>query len=100
MHVLLPNGLQHSTLAESADMVFCPYNYLLDPMVRATLQVDLTDAVIIFDEAHNLEDSCRYADAAAALPIMRVSPLAQVSRFPMQALHRHGIQVSRAMVVA
>ena len=51
---------QSCTGAESADMVFCPYTYLLDPMVRATLQVDLTDAVIIFDEAHNLEDSCRW----------------------------------------
>jgi regulator of telomere elongation helicase 1 len=40
----------------SADLVLMPYNYLLDASVRATLQIKWERAVLIFDEAHNVED--------------------------------------------
>jgi len=46
--------------AENAELIFCPYNYLLDPVIRRAVQIDLEDAVIILDEAHNIEDICRY----------------------------------------
>jgi Fanconi anemia group J protein len=46
-------------LATNADLVFCPYSYLLDPCIRAATKVDLNNAVVIFDEAHNIEDQCR-----------------------------------------
>eukprot|EP01122_Echinamoeba_exundans_P004354 TRINITY_DN14387_c0_g1_i1.p2 TRINITY_DN14387_c0_g1~~TRINITY_DN14387_c0_g1_i1.p2 ORF type:complete len:122 (-),score=25.42 TRINITY_DN14387_c0_g1_i1:63-428(-) len=32
-----------------------PYNYVLDPLIRKTLGIDLTGSVIILDEAHNVE---------------------------------------------
>jgi len=48
-------------MAESADIVFCPYNYLLDPRTRKAMDIDIEDSLIIFDEAHNIEDIAREA---------------------------------------
>lgn len=47
------------SIQEFADITFCPYNYLLDPNIRKALNINLNNAVIIFDEAHNIEDICR-----------------------------------------
>ena len=35
-----------------------PYNYLLDPHVRESFKLSVTDAVVIIDEAHNVESVC------------------------------------------
>jgi len=40
---------------KSAELVFLPYNYLLDPNIRATVKIDWRNAIVIVDEAHNLE---------------------------------------------
>ncbi len=40
--------------------MFTPYAYLLDPVIRSAMKVDIRHAVLIFDEAHNIEDICRY----------------------------------------
>lgn len=45
-------------LIESADILFMPYNYLLDPMVRKANNLELTNTIIILDEAHNVEKMC------------------------------------------
>ncbi|RUS72888.1 hypothetical protein EGW08_019348 [Elysia chlorotica] len=45
-------------LKSDADIVFLPYNYLLDSKSRKTHGVELQGSVIIFDEAHNLEKIC------------------------------------------
>ncbi|KAK9863411.1 hypothetical protein WJX84_010706 [Apatococcus fuscideae] len=50
--------------ADDAEMVFCPYNYLLDPVVRSAMNITVDNAILIFDEAHNIEDTAR--DAASA----------------------------------
>ncbi len=50
-------------LQQTADIIFMPYNYLVDPEIRRNLTLSLQDAVLIFDEAHNLESIC--ADAAS-----------------------------------
>ncbi|XP_067328247.1 Fanconi anemia group J protein [Anolis sagrei] len=42
-----------------ADIVFCPYNYLLDPQIRESMEINLKDQVVILDEAHNIEDCAR-----------------------------------------
>lgn len=47
------------SIQEQADITFCPYNYLLDSNIRKAMNINLNNAVIIFDEAHNIEDICR-----------------------------------------
>ncbi|NWI40256.1 FANCJ protein, partial [Picathartes gymnocephalus] len=46
-------------LMVGADIVFCPYNYLLDPQIRESMDIKLKDQVVILDEAHNIEDCAR-----------------------------------------
>ncbi|KAL6122270.1 RAD3-like DNA-binding helicase [Nucleospora cyclopteri] len=46
-------------LAEDAEVIFAPYNYLIDPNIRKSLDIKLEDSVVIIDEAHNIEDTCR-----------------------------------------
>ena len=38
-----------------ADIIFCPYNYLVDPVIRSKFRIDLNQHVVILDEAHNIE---------------------------------------------
>ena len=40
---------------QNADVIFLPYNYLLDHKIRASLDIDFNGSVIIFDEAHNVQ---------------------------------------------
>lgn len=44
---------------ENANIVFCPYNYMLDPSIRRSVSISLKNAIVILDEAHNVEDTCR-----------------------------------------
>ncbi|KOB77515.1 FancJ-like protein, partial [Operophtera brumata] len=49
-------------MAQTADIVFCPYNYLIDPLIRAnvrSMRITLNNHIVIIDEAHNIEDICR-----------------------------------------
>jgi len=41
--------------SEDARLLLMPYNYLLEASIRKTLNVNWEGAVVIFDEAHNLE---------------------------------------------
>ena len=52
-------------MAARADIVFAPYNYLIDPKLRETFgnRIRWNDAVLLFDEAHNVEGAC--AEAAS-----------------------------------
>lgn len=46
---------------EYAEVVFAPYNYLVDPVVREAMGIELRQDIVIIDEAHNIEDCCREA---------------------------------------
>lgn len=46
-------------IAVNAELIFAPYNYVLDPRIRDAMNIDITDAVVVLDEAHNVEDTLR-----------------------------------------
>ncbi|MEQ2194355.1 hypothetical protein XENOCAPTIV_027963 [Xenoophorus captivus] len=46
-------------LMQGASVIFCPYNYLLDPMIRESMEIDLAGQILVLDEAHNIEDCAR-----------------------------------------
>lgn len=51
-------------ISGSADIVFLPYNYVLDPKLLKSASLKLEKSVVILDEAHNVEKVCQ--DAASA----------------------------------
>ncbi|XP_060800008.1 Fanconi anemia group J protein isoform X2 [Neoarius graeffei] len=46
-------------LMQEAWIVFCPYNYLLDPLIRESMDINLKGQIVVLDEAHNIEDCAR-----------------------------------------
>ncbi|XP_034024865.1 LOW QUALITY PROTEIN: Fanconi anemia group J protein [Thalassophryne amazonica] len=46
-------------LMQGASIVFCPYNYLLDPLIRESMEINLEGQILVLDEAHNIEDCAR-----------------------------------------
>lgn len=54
---LWPYYFQKFRISE-ADVIFMPYNYLLDSKLRSTFHIKFEDWIIIFDEAHNIEKVC------------------------------------------
>lgn len=40
--------------AAGADVIFMPYNYLIDEKIRENFQIKFDNSIIIFDEAHNI----------------------------------------------
>nr|XP_021528107.1 regulator of telomere elongation helicase 1 [Aotus nancymaae] len=56
-HRVCPYYLSRN-LKQQADIIFMPYNYLLDAKSRRAHSVDLKGTVVIFDEAHNVEKMC------------------------------------------
>ncbi|CAF4224990.1 unnamed protein product, partial [Rotaria sordida] len=52
-------------LKEKADIIFMPYNYLLDAKARRIHKINVRKSIVIFDEAHNIEQQCE--DAASVM---------------------------------
>ena len=46
-------------IKSDVQIVFAPYNYLLDRGIRNSLKIDLEGEIVMLDEAHNIEDICR-----------------------------------------
>ncbi|KAK7884484.1 hypothetical protein WMY93_027607 [Mugilogobius chulae] len=66
-------------LAQAAGrLIFMPYNYLLDPKSRRAHNIELNQAVIIFDEAHNVERTCEESTSFDLTPYDLSSAIAAV----------------------
>ncbi|KAG5460589.1 MAG: hypothetical protein BJ554DRAFT_7346, partial [Olpidium bornovanus] len=48
-------------LAKQADIVFLPYSYVCNPIIREAMDLSVDGAVIVLDEAHNMKDVAREA---------------------------------------
>ncbi|KAL4579106.1 hypothetical protein LXL04_015241 [Taraxacum kok-saghyz] len=53
-------------MAEVAQIVFCPYSYIVNPQIRKAMELDVKGNIIILDEAHNIEDIARDAGSIEA----------------------------------
>uniref|UniRef100_A0A1I7TAN3 DNA helicase n=1 Tax=Caenorhabditis tropicalis TaxID=1561998 RepID=A0A1I7TAN3_9PELO len=56
---LCPYFSTNRILTQDADLIFCPFSYLVDPLIRNSSDVHLKNSIVILDEAHNIEDTCR-----------------------------------------
>jgi len=74
-----------------ANVIFCPYNYLMSPSTRNAMGLDskIQGSVVIIDEAHNIEDVARDA-ASCELSLSRVIKL----RSEIQVFEKHQALVS------
>lgn len=48
-----------------SDIIFIPYGYLIDPIVRKANDIDLERSIVILDEAHNVNRVCEDSASTA-----------------------------------
>uniref|UniRef100_A0AAQ4QGJ9 Regulator of telomere elongation helicase 1 n=1 Tax=Gasterosteus aculeatus aculeatus TaxID=481459 RepID=A0AAQ4QGJ9_GASAC len=68
------------SLKQQADVIFMPYNYLLDPKSRRAHNIELNGAVVIFDEAHNVEKTCEESTSFDLTPYDVASAVSAVDK--------------------
>lgn len=39
------------SMSDDAQLVFCPYSYIINPIIRGAMDVDIRGAIVILDEA-------------------------------------------------
>ncbi|XP_025057485.1 regulator of telomere elongation helicase 1 isoform X1 [Alligator sinensis] len=66
-HRACPYYLSRS-LKQQADIIFMPYNYLLESKTRRSHNLDLRGTVVILDEAHNVEKLCEESSSFDLTP--------------------------------
>jgi hypothetical protein len=54
-----PYFVSRSIANTYARLILGPYNYIIDPVIRKSMMGDLEGSILIFDEAHNIEDVAR-----------------------------------------
>ncbi|NXU85851.1 RTEL1 helicase, partial [Xiphorhynchus elegans] len=84
---LVKNGNKHRacpyylsrSLKQQADIIFMPYNYLLDSKSRKAHNLDLKGTVVILDEAHNVEKLCEESSSFDLTPYDLASAMEAIS---------------------
>ncbi|XP_031429465.1 Fanconi anemia group J protein isoform X2 [Clupea harengus] len=74
-------------LMAEACIVFCPYNYLLDPLIRESMEINLKGQIVVLDEAHNIEDCAR---ESASYTLNQTELLS--AREDLESMMKHGIR--------
>ncbi|XP_078320008.1 regulator of telomere elongation helicase 1-like isoform X2 [Crassostrea virginica] len=67
-------------LKSDADIIFMPYNYLLDAKSRKAHGVEVQGNIIIFDEAHNLEKICEDSSSFDLSPADLATAIEELNR--------------------
>ncbi|XP_051832730.1 regulator of telomere elongation helicase 1 isoform X2 [Antechinus flavipes] len=78
-HKVCPYYLSR-TLKQQADIIFMPYNYLLDSKTRRAHNIDLKGTIVIFDEAHNVEKVCEESASFDLTPFDLASGLDAINQ--------------------
>ncbi|KAG6610570.1 regulator of telomere elongation helicase 1-like isoform x2 [Phytophthora cinnamomi] len=88
---ICPFFLTRNMLPE-AEIIFVPYNYLIDPMARRSIGISIENSILIFDEAHNVESIASEA-ASYALSSNDISGcISEVDTF-IRALQNNNVQL-------
>ncbi|KAG9331200.1 hypothetical protein JZ751_019914 [Albula glossodonta] len=72
------------SIKQQADIIFMPYNYLLDPKSRRAHNIELKGAVVIFDEAHNVERMCEESTSFDLTPYDLASSIDVVDKLLLE----------------
>ena len=76
-------------LAKNADLIFCPYNYILDPDIRNAMELDVEDSIVVLDEAHNVEDALRGLGSATFGEFELIEMMALLNAFAVKWIPPH-----------
>lgn len=82
------------SLAKEANYILTPYNYLIHPSIRQAMGIDLKDAIVVFDEAHNIEDVAREAGSLDATLDQVVTCLGELQRLGNSLQHIPTLQLT------
>ena len=44
-----------------SDLIFLPYNYIFEPSIKKKMKIQMNNAILIIDEAHNIQEVCNDA---------------------------------------
>ncbi|BEI97150.1 hypothetical protein CcaverHIS631_0207390 [Cutaneotrichosporon cavernicola] len=88
---------------KAAQLVTLPYNLLLQKNAREALGIDLTDQIVIIDEAHNLIDTV-LGIYSASLPASHINSAASqltqyLHRFRTRLKPRHSLMIQQTLTV-
>lgn len=79
--------------SDACEILFLPYNYLLDRSARGSLDIDWSNDIVIIDEAHNLESMCSNAMSFDLTSSMRVACDAELSKLIEHAVRPGGLNI-------
>ncbi|XP_048873948.1 regulator of telomere elongation helicase 1 [Brienomyrus brachyistius] len=78
------------SLKQQADIIFMPYNYLLDAKSRRAHNIELKGTVVIFDEAHNVEKMCEESSSFDLTPYDLASAIETVDKVLVEQAREAG----------
>lgn len=82
-----------SAKSDTCEILFLPYNYLLDRSARLSLGIDWSNDILIIDEAHNLEAVCADSMSFDLSDSMRQACIAELSKLIEHSVRPGGIVV-------
>uniref|UniRef100_A0A914XD34 DNA helicase n=2 Tax=Plectus sambesii TaxID=2011161 RepID=A0A914XD34_9BILA len=84
------------SMFDTADLILLPYNYILDPRVRRANKIELKGSIVIFDEAHNLEQICEES-ASVSIKTSDISACLREAKQTLELIISEEEQLRKAM---